>query len=359
MIDGTIKTESLPGTLVPCAGSPAALGYRLPAEWEPHEATWVAWPQRRATWPGAFVPIPAVWRELITTLAGFEPVHVLAGGEAVWAEASQMVGGRPNVVLHDITTNDAWARDFGPIFLSQSGDLPPALVDWKYNAWGGKYPPFDSDDAVPRQIAALTGRKRFEPGIVLEGGAIDGNGAGTLLTTEVCLLNPNRNPGLSKAEIEQSLADFCGVRRVIWLGGGIVGDDTDGHVDELARFVGPATVVAAVTADRADENFAPLDDNYRRLQAARTADGMPLEVIPLQLPAPRFHGPQRLPVSYLNFYIANGVVIVPQFDDPLDAAVCQTFSRLFPGRQIRGLSAVDLIVGRGAFHCITQQQGKG
>ncbi len=343
--------------LAPRPGSPAALGYRFPAEWEPHEATWVAWPRRLATWPGAFEPIPGVWRDLILTLAEFEPVNVLAGGEAVWAQATAMVGGRSNVVLHDIVTNDAWARDFGPMFLAGAAGLPAALVDWEYNAWGGKYPPFDSDNAVPGQIAQLTGRQRLTPGIILEGGAVDGNGAGTILTTEVCLLNPNRNPQLSQTEIEQYLADFCGARKVIWLGGGIIGDDTDGHVDELARFVGPRTVLAAVTSDAQDENYEPLQDNFRRLSAASDADGRPLEVIPVELPQPLFHGPQRLPTSYMNFYIANGVVIVPRFNDPADRAVCETLARLFPGRQIRGLSAVDLIVGRGAYHCITQQQG--
>jgi agmatine deiminase len=343
--------------LTPRPGSPAALGYRFPAEWEPHEATWVAWPRRLATWPGAFEPIPAVWRDLIVTLAQFEPVHVLAGGEAVWAQATAMVGGTPNVMLHNIVTNDAWARDFGPMFLAGSEGLPPALVDWEYNAWGGKYPPFDSDNAVPRQIAQLTGRQRLAPGIILEGGAVDGNGAGTILTTEACLLNPNRNPRLAQAEIEQYLADYCTARKVIWLGGGIVGDDTDGHVDELARFVGPSTVLAAVESDPLDENYAPLQDNLRRLRAATDADGRPLEVIPVELPRALFHGPQRLPASYMNFYIANGVVIVPQFDDPADLTVCETLARLFPDRQIRGLSAIDLIVGRGAYHCITQQQG--
>jgi agmatine deiminase len=267
-----------------------------------------------------------------------------------------MVGGLANVVLHDLATNDGWARDFGPMFLAGSENLEPAMVDWEYNAWGGKYPPFDTDNAVPARIAELTGHRRFTPGIVLEGGAVDGNGAGTILTTEVCLLNPNRNPGLSRAEVEQYLADFCGARNVIWLGGGLAGDDTDGHVDELARFVGPRTVLAAVCSDPQDENHAPLADNLRRLQATRDAEGRALEVIPIPLPSPMFHGPQRLPSSYLNFYIANGVAIAPQFDDPADRLICETLERLLPGRQVRGLPAVDLIVGRGAFHCITQQQ---
>jgi agmatine deiminase len=342
--------------LSPRPDSPAALGYRFPAEWEPHEATWVAWPHRKSTWPGKFDPIPAVWRELITTLAEFERVHVLAGGAAVWAQAQQLVGGTPGVVLHDIPTNDVWARDHGPMFLAGRPGLPPALVDWDYNAWGGKYPPFDNDNAVPREVAEITGCRSFAPGIVLEGGAVDGNGDGVLLTTEACLLNPNRNPHLTQGDIEQYLADYCAARKVIWLGGGIVGDDTDGHVDELARFVGPRTVVASVEADPADENFESLDDNYRRLRAASDAHGRPLEVIPIAQPAPLLHNGQRLPASYMNFYVANGVVVVPQFDDPADAVARETFGRLFPDRQIRGLRAVDLVWGLGAYHCVTQQQ---
>ncbi len=347
------RTES---PLTPRPGSPAALGYRFAAEWERHAATWVAWPRRHATWPGGFEPIPLVWRELITTLAPFEPVHVLAGGEAVWAQASSLVGGTPHVVLHDIVTNDAWARDFGPMFLAGKPGLPSALVDWEYNAWGGKYPPFDSDNGVPAKIAPLTAHERFAPGIILEGGAVDGDGAGTILTSEECLLNANRNPQLSRAEIEQFLADYCGARKVIWLGRGIVGDDTDGHVDELARFVGPRTVVAAAESDSQDDNFASLDDNLRRLRAAHDAEGRPLEVIPIAQPRPVYHGSQRLPASYMNFYVANGVVIVPQFDDPADRLACAALARLFPDRQIRPLRAVDLVLGRGGFHCITQQQ---
>ncbi len=336
--------------------TPASLGYRLPAEWEPHRATWLAWPRNRDTWPGKFEPIPAVWAALVRTLAEFEPVHVLAGGAEVMAEAGQLLAGVANVTLHDIPTNDVWARDHGAMFLSGPPSLPPALIDWEYNAWGGKYPPFDLDNAVPRHMAELTGRRRFMPGIVLEGGAIDGNGDGTLLTTETCLLNPNRNPQLSRDQIEQYLRDFCCARKILWLAGGIVGDDTDGHIDELARFVRPTTVVAAREADPRDENHEPLEENYRRLLEMTDAQGRPLEVVPLPMPRPLFFEEHRLPACYLNFYIANGVVIVPTFDDAADREVLETLGRLFPGRQIRGLHAVDLVWGLGAFHCITQQE---
>ncbi len=242
------------------------------------------------------------------------------------------------------------------MFLSGPPGLPPALVDWEYNAWGGKYPPFDLDNQVPRLVAELTGRQRFSPGIILEGGAIDGDGAGTILTSEECLLNPNRNPQLGRAEIEQYLADYCAARQVIWLGRGIAGDDTDGHIDELARFVGPRTVVCAIERNRQDDNYEPLAENFRRLTAATDAQGRPLEVIPIDLPRPLFHDGQRLPACYMNFYIANGVVLVPVFDDPADLEACDMLAALFPDRQIRPLRAVDLAWGLGAFHCITQQQ---
>ncbi|HEX4143787.1 MAG TPA: agmatine deiminase family protein [Pirellulales bacterium] len=348
-------SQSLP-LLIPCPDSPAALGYRFPAEWEPHAATWLAWPHNPATWPGKFEPIPAVWQELVRTLAQFEPVNIFAGGESIRREAESLVGDVPNVTLCDIPTNDVWSRDHGPMFLAGPPDLPPALVDWDYNAWGGKYPPFDLDNEIPRHVAELTGRRRFTPGIILEGGAIDGDGAGTILTTEPCLLNPNRNPHLGRGEIEQYLADYCAARKVIWLAGEIAGDDTDGHIDELARFVGPRTVVCAVEPDPQDENYEPLADNFQRLASATDAQGRAFEVVPINLPRPLYHDGQRLPASYMNFYIANGVVLVPVFDDVADLAACDTLGALFPGRKIHPLRAVDLAWGLGAYHCITQQQ---
>ena len=335
--------------------SPAALGYRLPAEWEPHAATWLSWPHKQESWPGNFSPIPAVWQKLATTLARFEPVRILASGAAL-GQARAMVGGVPNVMLHDVPTDDAWLRDSGPMFLVAPPGAPPALVDWGYNAWGGKYPPFELDDAIPARVAAITGRKCFSPGIVLEGGSIDGNGAGTILTTEQCLLNPNRNPGLSRSDVERYLTDYCNARKVLWLGEGFVGDDTDGHIDQLARFVGPTTVVAAYESNESDENYPPLADNLRRLSSMTDADGRPLEIVRLPMPSPKFYDGQRLPAGYLNFYIANGVVIFPTFDDPADTVVQAALARLFPTRQIIGQRAVELVWGLGAFHCITQQE---
>lgn len=338
--------------------TPAELGYRFPAEWEPHAATWLSWPHNPNTWPGKFEPIPAVWRQLVRTLAEFEPVHVAAGGAEVMEDARHMVGDLPNVTLHDIPTNDCWARDHGPMFLVGPKGIEPALIDWGYNAWGGKYPPFDLDNEVPRHVAAFTGHRRFEPGIILEGGAIDVNGAGTVLTTEQCLLNPNRNPQLSRPDVERYLRDYLNVTNILWLGGGIVGDDTDGHIDELARFVAPRTVVAAVEEDPTDANFAPLQENLARLRTFKDQDGRALEIVPLPMPKPKFFEENRLPACYLNFYIANGVVIVPTFDDPADHVALKALAGLFPTRQIRPIQAIDLVWGLGAFHCITQQQPK-
>jgi agmatine deiminase len=337
--------------------TPAQLGYRFPAEWERHAATWLSWPHQQASWPGKFEPVPEIWAELTRTLARFEPVHILAGGADVMAHAQRMVGAIPGVTLYDIPTNDAWTRDHGPMFLSPPAGAQPALVDWGYNAWGGKYPPFDADDAVPRRVAEVLGYRRFEPGIILEGGAIDGNGRGTFLTTTDCLLNPNRNPQLGQADLERYLHDYCGAVKVLWLHGAIAGDDTDGHVDQLARFVSPRVVVTAVEEDPADENYHVLQDNLRHLRTLADQDGRPLEIVTLPMPRPVFFQGQRLPAGYVNFYVANGVVLVPTYADPADEVSLDTLQRLFPDRQVIGQYAVDLILGLGAFHCVTQQQG--
>ena len=259
--------------------TPAQLGYRMPAEWEPHRATWLSWPHRLATWPDKFDPIPQLYVRLVRELAAVEPVHVLAGGHPM-AQARILLRGIANVTLHDIPTNDAWLRDSGPTFLVGPSTAPPALIDWGYNAWGGKYPSYDQDDAIGRRIASELKRVCYEPAMILEGGAIDVDGRGTLLTTESCLLNPNRNPHLSRSEIEQYLADYLAATKVIWLDGSVVGDDTDGHIDEQVRFVAPGVVVAAAEDDPRDENYAPLADNLKRLRSAVDVTGKPLEMIP-------------------------------------------------------------------------------
>ncbi len=336
--------------------TPAALGYRMPAEWESHAATWVAWPHNRDTWPGRFDPIPHVWARLVETLAQCETVHVLAGGRQVMEQARTMVAHLPQVVLHNVPTNDAWIRDYGPTFLAGPSERSPALVDWRYNAWGGKYPPFDLDDRVPQHIAQITGRRRFPADVILEGGAIDCDGRGTLLASSTCLLSGNRNPGLTKSDLECRLAELLAAEKVIWIEGALAGDDTDGHVDQLARFVAPGTVVVAAEENRNDENYAVLQAIWQTLQQSRDAAGRRLELIRLPMPSPVFCQRQRLPASYANFYIAGDLVIVPAFDQRTDEAAAEVLEQCFPDRRICLLPAVDLVWGLGAYHCITQQE---
>jgi agmatine deiminase len=284
---------------------------------------------------------------------------VLAGGERVLVDAQQHVGNCPGVTIHNVPTNDAWCRDHGPIFLSTSDHtLPPALLHWGYNAWGGKYPPFDFDCKVPQQIADLLGQQRFVPGMILEGGAIEGDGRGTILTTESCLLNPNRNPGWSRTRIEQQLVDYLGARRVIWLrAGDLVGDDTDGHIDQLARFANPNTIVVAWESNKQDVNYEPLARNFQQLSCETVdANGQPYRLEQLPLPSPIYVNGQRLPASYCNFLIANQVVLVPEFDDPNDRVAQDKLAALFPDRAIVGIPCRAIILGLGAIHCLTQQQ---
>jgi agmatine deiminase len=278
-------------------------------------------------------------------------------------QARALVGKLQSVTLYDIPTNDAWCRDHGPIFLSgpkaagQTKALPPALVDWGYNAWGGKYPPYDLDNQVPRRIAELQGRQRFEPGIILEGGAIDGNGEGTILTTRSCLLNPNRNPHLSQEQVEGYLRDYLGAQKILWLTGGeIAGDDTDGHIDQIARFVNANTVVVSLCDDPSDANYAPTQQNLRELKAMTDQQGRPLNIVPLRLPRPLFCDGQRLPAGYANFLIASGVVVVPQFGDRADEEALRTLEPLFPDREVRGSPSLNLVWGLGSFHCLSQQE---
>ncbi len=345
----------------PSAGTPAALGYRMPPEWAPHRGTWLSWPHRESSWPDKFAPVPGVFAHLVAALAPHEEVHInvadadMAAGVRALLEPLGVPSDR--VFFHYHPTNDAWCRDHGPIYLQRARDgrTEEAIVDWGYNAWGGKYPPFDLDDVIPSRIAAELGLPVFHPGIVMEGGALDVNGRGTLLTTESCLLNPNRNPELSREAIEQHLRDFLGVTHILWLGEGIVGDDTDGHVDDLSRFVDPRTVVTVVEEDPRDENYAPLQENLARLREMRDQDGQPLEVVPLPMPPALHQDDQRLPASYANFYIANGVVLLPAYHPPTDEAARQILQGLFPDRRVLAIDSTDLVWGLGSFHCVTQQ----
>jgi agmatine deiminase len=345
--------------------TPVALGYRWPAEWEPQASIWLSWPRNPNTWPGHFELVPAEFAQFVRLLAEYERVNILAGGNEVMEQARSIIGDLKNVVLHDIPTNDSWCRDHGPTFLSSSStsnvqdskSLAPALVDWGYNAWGGKYPPYDLDNEVPRRIAEVQQRRRFVPGIILEGGAIDGNGNGCILTTKSCLLNPNRNPHLGQPEIEKYLGDFLGAEKVLWLSGGeIAGDDTDGHIDQIARFVNPKTIVACVCENESDDNFEPTQQNLRELKQFTNQHGQPFEIVPLPMPGPLHCDGQRLPAGYCNFLIANGVVVVPQFGDPADAAAIEALQPRFPDREVRGCPSLGLVWGLGSFHCLSQQE---
>jgi agmatine deiminase len=336
------------------------MGFRLPAEWEPQAAVWLSWPHRRATWPGQFRPIPGKFAEIAAQISRRETVRInLARPLARQARALVRRAGADmaNVEFYHHPTNDAWCRDHGPIFVKNGETGEVALTDWAYNAWGGKYLPYDRDDRIPARIAAALGLRRFRQKMVLEGGSIDGNGGGLLLTTESCLLNPNRNPSLSRADIERNLRIALGVRTVLWLGAGIAGDDTDGHVDDLTRFFSPRGVVTAVESDRRDPNHRALWENLERLRTWRSPAGGRLEVVELPMPAPCHFRGRRLPASYANFLIVNGAVLMPTFQQPRrDAHAKSILAGCFPGREIVGIDCLELVLGRGTLHCISQQQ---
>jgi agmatine deiminase len=341
--------------------TPAELGYRMPAEWEPHRGTWLSWPHKQASWPGKFPPVPAIFARMVRHLADHEEVHINVAGPALEEEVRRLLadtgGDTGNVFFHYHPTNDAWCRDHGPIFIQRQigSTVEEAVVDWGFNAWGGKYPPYDLDDLIPTRIAEELGLPVFHPGIIMEGGSIDVNGRGTLLTTEACLLNPNRNPELGRADIEDCLRGYLGVSHILWLGEGIAGDDTDGHVDDLTRFVDATTVVTVVEEDPADENYEPLQANLERLHGMTDQDGRALRVVTLPMPRALWHEGQRLPASYANFYIANRVVLLPTYDPARDVEAIATLQQLFPDREVIGIDSTDLVWGLGAFHCVTQQ----
>lgn len=337
---------------------PAALGYSMPAEWRPHQATWISWPHKRDSWPGKFEPVEPVIVRAVAALSKSEAVRINVLDEKHEAHVKALLDGHVvagNVVFHRFPTNDAWCRDHGAIFVRRDCHEEPLLaLDFGFNSWGLKYPPFDLDNAIPRKMAGALGVPCWSTDMILEGGSIEVNGAGALLTTEQCLLNPNRNPRLDRAAIEQNLRDTLGVRQIMWLGDGIVGDDTDGHVDDLTRFVSETAVVTVVERDRGDENYAVLAENRERLEQIRL-DGRPLEVIELAMPRPVEYKGDRLPASYANFYIANRIVLMPVFDDPADQANQAILARCFPDRQVVPIDCTDLVLGLGTFHCLTQQ----
>jgi len=355
--------------LTPSERTPRELGYRMPAEWEPHEATWLAWPNNPEDWPGKFQAIPWLYAEIIRLLATRERVHLLVDDEKEQRRAVSVLkrahANLDNVSFHQWPTNRVWTRDSGPIFVRDSqGQV--AITNWRFNAWA-KYSDWQLDDQIPDRAAELLNLAQWEPAVdlageqrrlVLEGGSIDTNGQGVLLTTEECLLSEvqQRNPAVSREQLERAFHDYLGIEQVIWLGRGIAGDDTHGHVDDITRFVGPSTILTAVEANTKDAKHELLAENFARLKAARAADGKQFTIVELPLPRPVVFRNQRLPASYANFYIANGLVLVPTFHDPNDRIALGILAELFPDREVIGIHAVDLVWGLGTLHCMTQQQ---
>ena len=338
--------------------SPHKLGYRMPAEWELHEATWLSWPQDRETWPQELEQVEAAYLEIIKHLHEGEQIRILVHGKAEEGRVSKWLrekGIKGNVFFHEIPTDSPWIRDYGPTFISnQMGSQ--GLVDWQFNAWGRKYDSFGRDDAVPGQIARLLDIQKFRSDLVMEGGAVEVNGRGVCLVTEECLLNPNRNPSLDRTEIEGVLKDFLGLEQVIWLGEGIAGDDTDGHIDELARFVSQGIIAVALEENLDDENFKPLQENWNRLSRALDQNGKPFKLVALPMPEKIEMNGKRFPASYANFYMGNQAVLVPTFRQKSDSKALGILAELFPDRKVVGIDAIPLVYGQGALHCITQQQ---
>ena len=342
----------------------------MPAEWAHHTATWIAWPHNPEDWPGKFQPIPWVYSEIVRWLSNAENVHILVNDLAAEKRATQILRrGGANLArlhFHHWRTDRIWLRDSGPIFvkaIDSAGEI--AITDWRFNAWA-KYPNWHNDDLIPSHVSQLYAMPAVQPKItledgskhrlVLEGGSIDTNGEGILLTTEECLLSPvqARNPGVSKLQLEAAFREFLGIEQVLWLNRGCAGDDTHGHVDDITRFVGANTILTAIEPNTSDENHSPLAENLQRLHAARNLAGKPFEIKTLPMPAPVYFEGQRLPASYANFYICNGLVLVPTFNDPGDRVALNTLAECFPDRTVTGIHCTDLIWGLGALHCLTQ-----
>ncbi len=340
--------------------TPKELGFHFPAEFEKHDSTWLSWPHKEASWPGKIESIYPAYSTFVRCVAKQERVNINVADEKMKEQASQHLQkagvNLSNIQFHFNPTNDAWCRDHGPAFLVNRKEKKKAIVDWGYNAWGGKYPPFDLDDVIPTRIGKTMGLTVFNPGIVMEGGSVEFNGSGTVLTTTACLLNKNRNPKLKQAQIEEYLINYYGMDQVLWLGDGIVGDDTDGHIDDITRFVNADTVVTVVEKSKTDENYHLLKENLKGLKRMRLANGKQLNIIELPMPSPVVYEGQRLPASYANFYICNELVVVPTFRCKNDNEALMILSKAFPKHEIIGIDSVDIIWGLGSFHCLSQQE---
>ncbi len=340
--------------------TPKDLGFHFPAEYAKHTATWLSWPHKEASWPGKIETIYPIYSEFIKKVAEGEKVNInVVDGvmkEKAIAHLQSVDADFRNINFFFHPTNDAWCRDHGPAFLVNPVGKKKMVVDWGYNAWGGKYPPFDLDDNIPTLVANQYKLPVVYPGIVMEGGSVDFNGKGTLLTTTSCLLNPNRNPHLNQKQIEEYLINFYGVSNILWLGDGIIGDDTDGHIDDITRFVGEDTVITVVEENRQDENHKPLLENLKSLKKMRLESGKQINIVELPMPSPVVFDDMRLPASYANFYIANKYVVVPTYRDKNDDKALAILQTCFPDRKVIGLDSWDIIWGLGSFHCLSQQE---
>ena len=341
--------------------TPKDLGYRFPAEFEQHAATWLSWPHKEASWPGKIEQIYPSYCLFIQALAENEFVHINVANDAMKSfaqkklEAASTLMDRVRFYTHP--TNDAWCRDHGPAFLiNPLAAQPKIIIDWNYNAWGNKYPPFDLDDRIPTLIATAYEIPVLYPDIIMEGGSVDFNGKGTVITSESCLLNPNRNPSLSRSGIESYLEAYYGIDQILWVKDGIVGDDTDGHIDDTVRFINEDSVIAVVEEDKSDENYEILQRNLGDLKSMRLLNGKQLNIIELPMPEKIIYEDQRLPASYANFYIANGLVIVPTFRSSRDERALRIIQDAFPERKVLGIDSTDIIWGLGSFHCLSQQE---
>lgn len=353
-----MKTDPYKGLQEPAPGD---AGYYFPAEFDPHVATWLSWPHKEASWPGKINTIFPYYAQFVKELTKGERVCINVNNEKMQAFAVshlQQAGvdlDKVEFFMHP--TNDAWCRDHGPAFLvNPTADIKKVIVDWNYNAWGGKYPPYDLDDIIPTLIARHYDIPVYYPGIIMEGGSVDFNGKGTLITSTACLLNPNRNPELKQEEIEEYLVKYYGVEQVLWVDDGIVGDDTDGHIDDTVRFVNEDTVLAVVEENKADENYELLQKNLKQLNSMRLLSGKQMNIVELPMPDLVIYDDQRLPASYANFYIANNSVIVPTFRSPKDEKAISIIAGCFPDREVVGIDSTEIIWGLGSFHCLSQQE---
>ena len=341
--------------------TPKSLGYSFPAEFAKHDAMWLSWPHKESSWPGKLDSIFPSYVQFIKVVSLTERVCINVVDETMQQFASKLIlaagidMNRVQFFIHP--TNDAWCRDHGPSFLIRNNaDQPKAIVDWNINAWGGKYPPYDLDDVIPTLIAKQMNLPLFYPNIIMEGGSVDFNGAGTVLTSKCCLLNPNRNPHLNQEQIEKFLCDYYGVSQVLWVSEGIVGDDTDGHIDDTVRFVNEDTVVTVVESNKQSENYELLQQNLKELKQMRLINDKQLNIIELPMPADVIYEDQMLPASYANFYISNGHIVVPNYRCAQDDQAMQIIQTCFPTREVVGIDSTDIIWGLGSFHCLSQQE---